>query len=86
MNKFSESIHKNIDWLVKACAIIGFLLIALTIIIQLNTNIEEEINEKISDPNFVKKVTNELLLSPFLIFNSEGTIVDPIVKTVFCPN
>jgi hypothetical protein len=55
-------------------AVIGILALLFAIFIQLNRSIDKKIETMLSDPEFLRKVANKVML-PFVIFDEDNSIV-----------
>lgn len=54
--------------------IVGIIVLMFAIFIQLNSSIEKKIENKLNDPEFIRKVTNIVRL-PFVIFDEDESII-----------
>src|SRR5271157_5160297 len=55
-------------------AIVGILALIVTVFLQLNGSINEKIENKLKDPEFISKVADEVRL-PFVIFDEDDSII-----------
>jgi hypothetical protein len=55
-------------------AIVGILALIVTVFLQLNGSINEKIESKLKDPEFISKVADEVKL-PFVIFDENNSII-----------
>jgi hypothetical protein len=55
-------------------AIVGILALIVTVFLQLNGSIDEKIEKKLKDPEFISKVADEVKL-PFVIFDEDDSII-----------
>ncbi|MBI5558628.1 MAG: hypothetical protein HY885_13430 [Deltaproteobacteria bacterium] len=70
----TEILSRNVDFVVKTVTIGGTVLAMLSVILYLQSDIEKKINEKLSDPKFVKQIAAEIK-SPSIIFLSDGNAI-----------
>lgn len=74
LNTLVDSLSRNADFMVKTITIGGTVLAMLSVIIYLQSDIDKKIYQKLSDPEVIRKIANEIK-SPSIIFYGNGKVV-----------
>jgi hypothetical protein len=77
MNSFERllsAFERNVDFIVKTITVVASIGGVVSVILLLMTDIDNKISEKLKDPVFVKRISDEIRI-PYLIFNSYGVVI-----------